>query len=170
MEKTTIMNVNLNELESAGFTRDRFYKEVIDTYGVENQIMMLFEEMAELQKEICKNFRGRENRDHIIEEMADVFIMMNQLQIIFDVKDKELADVTEYKVYRLKKRLEKKKTMENRELKEFNYKLEQEKEDPFKELREACERVGNKFRENMNKVSEFVYDPAKYREEEKHED
>lgn len=168
MEETTIMN--MNELESAGFTRDRFYKEVIDTYGVEHQIMMLFEEMAELQKEICKNFRGRENRDHIIEEMADVFIMMNQLQIIFDVKDKELADVTEYKVLRLKKRLEKKKALENRELKEFSYKLEQEKEDPFKELREACERVGNKFRENMNKVSEFVYDSAKYREEEKNED
>ena len=159
------MNVNVNELESAAFTRDRFYKEVIDTYGVENQIMMLFEEMAELQKEICKNFRGRENRDHIIEEMADVFIMMNQLQIIYDVKDKELADVTEYKVSRLKKRLEKKKAMENREVVMYNFKI-----DPFNELREACIRVGEKFREEMNKVNEFVYDPAKYREEEKNED
>ena len=148
---------------------DDMYKEVIETYGAEHQIMMLFEEMAELQKELCKNLRGRDNIDHIIEEMVDVQIMLDQMMLIFDVDKEKYIDVYDYKLSRLQKRLEKKKALESREMKVFNYKIEQEKEDSFKGLKEACERVGNTFREEMNKVREFVYDPAKYREEEKHE-
>lgn len=148
--------------------REELFKEVIDTYGAEHQIMMLFEEMAELQKEICKNQRGRENKENIIEEIVDVLIMLDQMMVIFDIHKLDIIGVSDYKLSRLQKRLEKKKALENREPKVFNYKLE--KDDQFNGLREACERVGNKFRENMNKVSEFVYDSAKYREEEKNED
>ena len=42
----------------------------IDRYGVYAQCLMLFEEMAELQKEVCKNFRGADNTEQIAEEIT----------------------------------------------------------------------------------------------------
>ena len=35
------------------------YETAIATFGSEKQIIMLFEEMSELQKELCKHFRGK---------------------------------------------------------------------------------------------------------------
>jgi NTP pyrophosphatase (non-canonical NTP hydrolase) len=52
------------------------------TYGPESQTRMLFEEMAELQKELCKNARGHNNTAEIAEEIADVYIMLRQMVIL----------------------------------------------------------------------------------------
>ncbi|MBQ6398409.1 MAG: hypothetical protein IJI06_09735 [Oscillospiraceae bacterium] len=52
-------------------------------YGPELQTTVLVEEMAELQKEICKYWRGRPNYDHIAEEMADLSIMLDQMKLLF---------------------------------------------------------------------------------------
>lgn len=48
--------------------------EIISYYGHEPQKMMLLEEMAELQKEICKDMRYDPDLDAITEEVADVQI------------------------------------------------------------------------------------------------
>ena len=37
------------------------YRRALKTYGAEAQTRMVFEEMAELQKELCKNARGADN-------------------------------------------------------------------------------------------------------------
>lgn len=55
----------------------------IQTYGAEAQELMLLEEMSELQKEICKNRRGRDNVLEIAEEIADVEIMLEQMKMVF---------------------------------------------------------------------------------------
>ena len=44
------------------------YREALETYGYISQTLMCLEEMAELQKELCKNARGRENKEAIAEE------------------------------------------------------------------------------------------------------
>ena len=71
----------------------------IDTYGSENQLKMVIEEMAELQKEICKFWRGKDNKDQIAEEVADLEIMLAQLKMIFGIE----ADTTAYKVAKMKR-------------------------------------------------------------------
>ena len=81
-------------------------KKAIETYGKENQSMMLFEEMAELQKEVCKSLRGNNNHDEIVEEIADVLIMIEQLKIMHDVKYRELNEMLNFKINRLKERLD----------------------------------------------------------------
>lgn len=43
----------------------------LDTYGSVPQIAMVFEEMSELQKELCKYLRGRGSFEHIAEEDDD---------------------------------------------------------------------------------------------------
>jgi len=55
------------------------YKQALDKWGAEAQICMVFEEMAELQKELCKALRGKENRIEIAEELADVAIRLADL-------------------------------------------------------------------------------------------
>jgi translation initiation factor 2 alpha subunit (eIF-2alpha) len=60
------------------------YRQAIDKWG---QITMVFEEMAELQKELCKSLRGKENRIEIAEEMADVEIMLEQMKILFGIEE-----------------------------------------------------------------------------------
>lgn len=54
----------------------------IETYGEDAQMKMLLEEMSELQKEICKQWRGAENIPEIAEEIADVEIMLDQVKLI----------------------------------------------------------------------------------------
>ena len=74
--------------------------EIIDTYGKEAQKLMFFEEVAELQKELCKNARGAQNLEEIIEEIADVENMLDQLKIIYGVNDKQLAAIKREKIKR----------------------------------------------------------------------
>lgn len=56
----------------------------LDTYGSAQQIAMVFEEMSELQKELCKYLRGKYSPASIAEEIADVENMTVQLRIIYD--------------------------------------------------------------------------------------
>ena len=59
------------------------FERALTHYGPELQTSVLVEEMAELQKEICKYWRGRANYDHIAEEIADVSIMLDQMKLLF---------------------------------------------------------------------------------------
>ena len=86
------------------------YKETmrraIRTYGEDAQKAVAIEEMAELQKEICKDLRGGGHPDHIAEEIADVEIMLEQLKIMYECQ----TDVQQWiyrKLQRLKERMDK---------------------------------------------------------------
>lgn len=65
---------------------NEIYKRAIEEYGKDSQLKMAIEEMAELTQAICKSFRGKDNVDNIIEEIADVEIMIAQLKIIFEIE------------------------------------------------------------------------------------
>ena len=87
-------------------------KTAVEKYGQEAQMKMAVEEMSELTKAICKFWRteeGTTERDqaveNIIEEAADVQIMLDQLRILFgSTKDAEMV-----KLSRLRKRLTRRK-------------------------------------------------------------
>ena len=82
------------------------FEQAIETYGKDMQLNVAVEELSELIKEICKSKRGNDNRDNIIEEMADCYIMLEQLEIIFDVKPAEILVAIDQKMIRLKNRIE----------------------------------------------------------------
>ena len=84
---------------------NEFLKKVIDHYTPAHQLDIAIEEMSELTKEICKYKRGFDNRENVIEEMADVYIMLRQLRLIFNVTDKELHNAEVVKINRLKERI-----------------------------------------------------------------
>lgn len=80
-------------------------KKAIETYGTDMQLNVAVEEFAELTKEICKHKRGNDNTEAIIEEMADCYIMLEQMQMIFGIGSTVIADAINNKVKRLEKRL-----------------------------------------------------------------
>ena len=57
------------------------FRNAVQTWGKEAQTDMMIEEMAELTKAILNERRGRDH--NIAEEMADVRIMLAQMEIIF---------------------------------------------------------------------------------------
>lgn len=76
----------------------------VEAYGKEHQLIICMEEMAELTKELTKNLRGRRNLQDISEEVADVEIMLEQVKVIFDLKE-EVSEAKEAKLLRLQKRI-----------------------------------------------------------------
>lgn len=82
------------------------YKKAISAYGEKAQKLMAIEEMSELTKEICKDFRGLLDREHLIEEMADVLIMLDQMLLLYKISGEEVGLMRIKKVERLKERLE----------------------------------------------------------------
>lgn len=84
-------------------------KEAIRRHGRILQTFVAIEEMAELQKELSKDMRGENNHEAILEEMADVCIMIEELKIIHDISTRELSQMKRKKIDRLKKKLEEEK-------------------------------------------------------------
>lgn len=86
----------------------------IDTYGEEAQMDMCIEEMSELTKAILKLRRYQNAHegnctevllDNIVEEVADVEIMLEQVKIMLECEN-SVNEQKEYKLKRLKERLD----------------------------------------------------------------
>ena len=86
-------------------TRDEILKNALQHYGANSQQIVAIEEMSELTKELCKVSRGEENAAHIAEEIADVRIMLDQMEILFDCRE-QVEVIGSGKLERLRKRLE----------------------------------------------------------------
>lgn len=82
------------------------YEKLIEKYGAEHQLDMCIEEMSELTKEICKHKRGADNHNEIVEELCDVYITLEQLIFICDIKNDETLNMLNSKINRLKEMLE----------------------------------------------------------------
>ena len=65
--------------------QSNIYKEAVDTFGAENQLIVTMGEMAECSAEIAKKFISNREEDEqaIIDELADVVIMTNQCKVIY---------------------------------------------------------------------------------------
>ena len=63
------------------------YNQIIAKYGTKIQLIIAIEEMSELTKALTKTIRGYDWRNNLIEEIADVRIMLEELEIIFKCHD-----------------------------------------------------------------------------------
>ena len=90
---------DLLQAEKDGRDAQELYRLALTTWGPDAQTIMMFEEMSELQKELCKHARGKDNREAIADEIADVLIMLEQMMILHDCGQ----DVKEHKAAKLKR-------------------------------------------------------------------
>ena len=80
------------------------YKDLINKYG-EKQVIVAIEELSELQKELCKNLRGRKNQLALTEEIADVLIMVEQMIVYFGIAEVDVMAIKQVKLERTKRLL-----------------------------------------------------------------
>ena len=80
-------------------------EKAIEIYGADLQKQVAIEEMSELIKEICKDFRGSGDKERIVSEIADVEIMLQQLMIMYDITTEEMLNAVGIKIVRLSERL-----------------------------------------------------------------
>ena len=85
-------------------------RQVIDVKGHKHQTIVAIEELSELQKELCKALRGRDNHKEIVEETADATICLIQIQEMYNIKDEELQKEINEKLRRLEERLNHERT------------------------------------------------------------
>lgn len=78
------------------------YKDLINKYG-EKQVIVAIEELSELQKELCKNLRGRKNQLALTEEIADVLIMVEQMIVYFGIAEVDVMAIKQVKLERTKR-------------------------------------------------------------------
>ena len=67
----------------------KLYQKAIDTWGIEAQRNMAFEELGELNTALARERRGRVTKEEILTELADVTIMCEQLALIIGYDDYE---------------------------------------------------------------------------------
>jgi len=80
-------------------------KSIANHYGREHQVLIAIEEMSELTKELCKYFRRFDRKKEIIEEVADVQIMLEQLIELFGIEG-DVDKMVDYKLNRQIRRME----------------------------------------------------------------
>ena len=78
--------------------------EIADHYGIEKQLHQLAEECSELAVEASHSAR-KGVTVKIIEEMADVLIMMEQVIYLSGIDRKDIDDCIQYKLDRQMKRI-----------------------------------------------------------------
>lgn len=79
-------------------------------YGSTLQKVTCIEEMAELTKVLTKTIRNGSvtstDIENLIEEIADVNLMLEQIRFLFNIKKEEIDKCIEEKLQRLKNRIE----------------------------------------------------------------
>lgn len=78
-------------------------KQIIDHYGASAQLSKTVEELSELIIELAKTQGSKfdeVNVEPIIEEIADVEIMIGHLKLIFDINEASLLKVKKFKINR----------------------------------------------------------------------
>ena len=95
--------------------RNELYDKAIEIYGYEQQETMVLEEMFELGKVITKGRRSEINKGDLVDEIADLEIVIEQMKQYHDIGDKVSAR-KRFKKKRLLKRLNHK---ENEDLEVF---------------------------------------------------
>ena len=80
-------------------------KEIAEHYGIKNQLRQLAEECSELSVESSHSAR-KGTTVKIIEEMADVMIMIEQVIYLAKIDKCDIEDCINYKINRQLKRIE----------------------------------------------------------------
>lgn len=92
--------ISLNEDRKAKISQ------ILKNYGDKAEKGKAIEEMSELSDEIFKDLLGELDRDHLVEELADVLITLQHLVNIYNISEEEILEKIDYKLNRQFNRME----------------------------------------------------------------
>ena len=84
------------------------YERNIQYHGIEQETTIAMEECSELIQAIskCKRYGCVDKyRDNLFEAIADVFIIINALQLIYDISNDDIENIKKYKIDRMDYRI-----------------------------------------------------------------
>lgn len=103
--------------------RNRNYSTIKCFYGPDAQKIQAIQEFSELTQAITKDLNNQGSRENLLEEIADSKIMLEQMQLLFDVDDQYLEKIMDKKIERQLTRIKNSiSNLENLNLKN-NYKF-----------------------------------------------
>lgn len=91
---------------------EKILKKAIVRYGYADQTVKCMEEMGELTQALAKELiapsatEKLKARAHIVEEISDVEIMLDQIKLMHDIKKDEVEKTKEFKLVRLNARID----------------------------------------------------------------
>ena len=94
------MPTEMDEVE-----KSKIYAQCIALWGIYPQMIMVFEELAELIAATAKYDRQRATADDVAGEIADVRIMMGQLMSVTGISENQVKEKEIVKMERLKERI-----------------------------------------------------------------
>lgn len=85
---------------------EKLHNDKIDMIKGFRNIIIILEELGELNKELTKALRDKEDRIGIIEETADVLICIEYIKKIFNITEREINSAIYVKANELKNKLD----------------------------------------------------------------
>ena len=85
---------------------DNDLKTIINHYGLTNQLKKLSEEVYELQEAILLDEGDNKSLHHILEERADVEVLLRQLDLYFDINYNDFTGIMVKKINRQLERID----------------------------------------------------------------
>lgn len=79
--------------------------EIIKHYGVLPQLKYFQTEVYELTEAIVLEQYGEDNKEHVAEEIADVFVMLDQFMAYYEIDGDEIKRIADFKIDRQLKRI-----------------------------------------------------------------
>ena len=86
-------------------TRTPAYTDALECWGAEFQRSMFHEEIGEVLTAMSHEKRGRCGKEAVLEELADLQIMLNQMVVLYGT-DAEFQRIFDVKTHRLINRIE----------------------------------------------------------------
>lgn len=80
---------------------------IITYYGIRNQLKKLSEEVYEFQEAVLMDDSGEEALKHIIEEYADVELILEQFKEYYELNNVDIVEMKVKKAMRTLERIEK---------------------------------------------------------------
>lgn len=82
-------------------------KKSIEYNGAETELVIIMEELSELIQQVSKRYRGENYTMHLLEEMADVYICLDELKLMIDITDDDIEAAMSVKFERIKDSIQK---------------------------------------------------------------
>ena len=90
---------------------------IINHYGIKKQLKYIHSEYFELDEAVINAEHnryigiirkpGERAINDIVEELADVMVMLKQFQYLYEIEDKQIEDIMKYKIKRQLERIDK---------------------------------------------------------------
>ena len=87
------------------YEQERILRQNIQRNDTVEEIVIIMEELAELSQQVSKKIRGKEDKMHLLEEIADVYICLEELKMLNGFTEKEIEIAKTVKLNRIKNKL-----------------------------------------------------------------